>query len=349
MKTTGTLCALLLVWASTSFAQQADNSDGELSGYVFSDFYWMASSHNENIEGSNGFWIRRVYFTYDRRISDSFSARFRLEGNSEGDFLTEAKINPVVKDLYLRWQTERHQVLAGISPTPTWGLVEDVWGYRSVEKTPLDIFNFGSSRDFGIAVNGVLDPDGKLNYHFMLANGSSNASETNKGKKILLSLSYALTEHIVVELYGDWNNNPLNRDWFTLQGFAAYRSDALNVGVLFAHQNRNDAISLVPGSRSDLNLEVVSLFANFEIEGQIDGFVRVDHSFDAVPGVQQNDYFPISNQAESTVLIGGVDIDLGSDIHLMPNLEAAFYSESELTGNTPDSDLIPRLTLFYNF
>lgn len=349
MKTASLFFALLFVWVTATAQQHNIDPQGEFSGLVFSDFYWVAASHNDDLEGNNGMWIRRLYFTYDREINDAFSARFRLEASSEGDFLTSAKLTPVVKDLYLKWQNENHQVLAGISSTPTWGLVEDVWGYRSVEKTPLDLQGFASSRDFGISVKGELDEEGRLNYHFMVGNGNSNRSEIDKGKKFMLSLSYEITERFVVEAYGDWNDNRGNEDWLTLQGFAGYRTDDFNLGILYAYQNRANAVLNTVGSNGDLNLEVASLFTNFAIAENSKGYLRLDHSFDAIPGVHENDYFPLSNQAESTVLIGGVDFEVGPDIHIMPNIEAALYDESDLTGATPDSDLIPRLTLFYNF
>lgn len=348
MKKKGLLWILLMVWVWTpaSFAQtNGNNGNGEISGLVFSDYYWMAAHNDNNVEGNNGFWIRRVYFTYDRDINDAFSARFRLEANSAGDFFSDPKLTPVVKDLYLKWQNDRHQVLAGITPTPTWGLVEDAWGYRSVEKTPLDILGFGSSRDFGILVKGQLDDTGDLNYHFMFGNGNSNRPEINLGKKAMLSISYALTEQVVVQAYGDWNDNPGETDWITLQGFIAYRSDDMNIGLLYAHQNRNNA-AILPGS--DLNLDLVSAFARYAIGERSVGFVRLDHAFDPVPGVNSNDYIPLSSTAEPTVLIGGFDYAIESDIHLIPNIEAVFYGDDNL-GNTPGTDIIPRLTLFYRF
>lgn len=348
MKITGILCVLLMVRASTSFAQLNTGDKGKFSGLVYSDFYWMAAHHDNEVEGHNGFWIRRVYFTYDREISESFSARFRLEANSPGDFITEAKLSPVVKDLYLKWQNKRHQVWAGISSTPTWGLTEDVWGYRAVEKTPLDLLNFGSSRDFGIAARGQLDRQGKLNYHFMFGNGSGNESEINTGKKIMLALSYAATDHLVFEIYGDWNDNTGDTDWLTLQGFAAWQSDNFNVGILYAHQNRSNAFDPIVAGFDGLNLDLVSIFTNFKLSETTGGFLRVDHTFDPIPGVNDNDYIPISGGAEITILIGGFDFNLNPGIHLIPNIETVIYGENP-TGITPDTDFIPRLTLFYNF
>lgn len=346
MKTSSLLAALLLVWASGTLAQSNQNHNGEFSGVVYSDYFWVAANHNNDFEGQNGFWIRRVYFTYDRELSDAFSARFRLEGSSPGDFTTEAKITPVIKDLYVRWSNDQHQVEVGITSTPTWGLVEDVWGYRSVEKSPLDLLDFSSSRDFGISAKGELDQEGRLNYHLMFANGSSNKSETNKGKKIMLSLGYELTEHLVVEGYADYSKNDNSNNWYTLQGFAGYQSDDFNLGLLYAHQARETSIV---GSNPNIDLDIASIFTNFRLSETAKGFFRIDHTFNPVPGVQNNDYFPISNRAGSTILITGVDFDLSEEVHLMPNIEAASYQDPDDGGLKPDGDLIPRMTLSYSF
>lgn len=349
MKTSGILGAILLLCASTTFAQSSQDKNGKFSGVLFSDYYWVAASHDDNIEGENGFWFRRVYFTYDRQLTDAFSARFRLEGSSPGDFSSSQKISPVVKDLYLRWQNEQHQIEAGMSSTPTWGLVEDVWGYRSVEKTPLDMQNFASSRDIGLSFEGELDEEGRVDYHFMLGNGNSNKSEFNKGKKIMFSIAYEVSEHIVVEAYADYNDNTDQQDWMTLQGFAGYQSDDFNLGVLFAAQKRENATDFTTGDPVDLNLEIASVFTRFSLSEKANGFLRIDHTFDAIPDVDDNDYFPMSNQAASTVFIAGLDFNLDHNIHLMPNIEAAVYDDSELTGAKPEADFMPRLTLAYSF
>lgn len=344
MRRIGSLCLFLFVIISGSLAQVNVGENGTLSGLVYSDYYWIASNHNESLEGNNGFWFRRIYLTYDREFSQSFSTRLRLEMNGEGDFVTSAKMIPVVKDAWLKWENNRHEIFAGISPTPTFSLVKDTWGYRSVEETPLNLQNFGSSRDFGIAAKGMLDEDERWNYHAMVGNGhSNNAAEINQGKKGMLALSYQLSEQWIVELYGDWNDLSGEEYWTTVQGFAGYRSEDLNVGALYAYQYRN-----LPGAAGDHNLDIASLFARTSISREMVGFLRIDHMFDPNPAGEDISYIPFSNNAESTLLIGGIDFTLDTDIHLIPNFEAVFYGETS-TGTTPRSDLIPRLTLFYQF
>lgn len=343
MKRIPLLCGLVLLCTGTVTAQ----NNGELSGLFFGDYFWMASNHDENLEGQNGFWIRRIYLTYDRNLTDSFSARVRLEMNSEGDFITSAKLEPVVKDAYLEWKSGEHSIIAGISGTPTFGLSEDVWGYRSVEKAPLDLHNFGSSRDFGIAAEGKLGPEGNLRYHLMFGNGNSNGSEVNKGKKWMLSLAYYLTDHFVIEGYADWNDRAEDTDYSTLKGFAGYQSDSFSAGFVYAHQKREKFFTTA-GQSEDLELDIFSAFTNFSLSEKTTALFRIDHMFEPNPGMTDNDYLPFSGEAESTLVIAGIDIELDENVHLIPNIETIVYGKNT-AGETPTTDVLPRLTLFFTF
>jgi len=343
MKRIGLLCTLLLcIFSTESMAQVSVGEKGTLSGKVYSDYYWMAQHHDPDIEGQNGFWFRRIYLTYERQFSDEFSSRLRFEAASAGDFGSEREMIPNVKDAYLKWQNDNHQILAGISSTPTFGLTEDVWGYRSVEKAPQDLYDYGSSRDFGLSFKGQLDKAGKLNYHFFLGNGNSNRAEIDKGKKLMLSLGYYITENIVIEGYADWNGTSNGLDTYTAQLFAGYQSESFNLGALATHQDSE------PLDFEEAGVDLVSLFTNFEIQDNVKGYLRADHSFENYVGGSDNSYLPFAEGVESTFMVGGLDILLEEKIHLMPNVEAIAYGKN-VFGQRPDTDIIPRLTLFYEF
>lgn len=343
------LCFMLIgLWAGTATAQVSVGEKGTLKGTVFGDFYWIPQNHDSELEGNNGFWFRRIYVTYERDISDSFSSRMRLEMSSEGDFVTDSKLNAVIKDAYLKWSNQSHSIYAGITSVPTWGLVEDVWGYRSVEKTPLDLQKFGSSRDFGIKARGKLGPDKKLGYNLMVGNGNSNATELNKGKKAMLALNYRLTDNWTVEAYGDYNGLTGENDIYTAQGFLAYQSETLHFGALYAVQFRENTTLAVGNAVETVHLDLASLFTNFKITEQTRGLFRIDHMLAPNPQGPGIDYIPFSEEAQSTLFLGGVDIELDPMVHLIPNIETVVYGENS-SGETPGADVIPRLTLHFNF
>ena len=167
-----------ILMASNLFANESN-----FSGLMFGDVYWVAANHDSTIKNQNGIRFRRIYFTFDDKLSKTFSIRFRLEANSAGDFSSTSKLNPFVKDAYLTWSFGQHSMYLGLSPAPTFEFIDEVWGYRSVEKSLVDLQKLGPSREFGIALKGSLDQNKRVYYHLMIGNGSGTRSEDNKGKK----------------------------------------------------------------------------------------------------------------------------------------------------------------------
>lgn len=344
MKRTVLLCLIFLfLFADISVSQVLLGDKGSISGRVYTDYYWMAQHHDPDIEGENGFWFRRIYMTYNRNLDNGFSSRLRLAMSSSGDFTSDNKMTPVVKDAYLQWKNEHHRVIAGISGTPTFGVTEDVWGYRSIEKAPQDLYDYGSSRDFGLAFKGRFGEAEKLGYHFFVGNGNSNGSEFDKGKKVMLAVNYNLTEYLIVEGYGDYHSRTDDLDSYTGQLFGGYQSDALNIGALYSYQYREGTLGF-----DSRDLDLVSFFTNFNISEHTKGYFRADHFFDGYQGGSDNSYLPFAEEVESTFLVGGADIMLSDTIHLMPNIEAIVYGENN-QGISPDNDVIPRMTLFWEF
>lgn len=314
---------------------------GKFSGYMFGDYYYVAANHDPSNEDLNGFWFRRIYFTYDHTLSEDFSVRLRLELGSPGDFTTSSKIEPFAKDAYLKWKLSRHQLLIGLSSTPTWSVVEKIWGYRSVEKTALDLQKFASSRDIGVALKGNLDQEKRVFYHLMFANGAGTGSETNKGKKVYGSLGFKPNDSIILEAYGDWEDRG-DPTRYTLQGFAAYQTEKARVGAQFAYQTRTAP------NQPDENLEIVSVFGAAQLSENVEAFGRFDHMFDPAPsGIS---YIPFDATAESSnFVLAGLSYSPGKNVYIMPNVEIVFYGEDEQTNETPDTDVIPRVTFFYRF
>lgn len=335
----------LIAVACVAFAGTVFAENGKVSGYMFGDYYYVAANHDKSIEDMNGFWMRRIYFTYDQKLDDGFSVRLRTEMNSPGDFTTSSKLTPAVKDAYLKWTADNGtQLLFGYSPTPTWNVVEHIWGYRSVEKTPLDLMKFGSSRDFGLAIKGKLGDGGKVYYHAMFANGNSNKSETNKQKKVMGSLGVWLTDHVLVEAYADYDGRPDHKNRNTLQGFVAYKTDNARVGVQVTYQNRQMGVG-----NEDMDSTIWSVFAAGKVSGETSFFARVDGNSDPVAGGTGIAYIPFDDTAKPLFMVFGLDFNVSPKVHIMPNVEMVSYSAVNDGDPEPDTDVIPRVTFYYKF
>lgn len=345
---TAALALLLTVMCPVASTAQT-SSGGEFSGLVYSDYYWVAAHHRSELEGANGFRFRRIYLTYDHRFDARWSSRLRLEMDQPGDFDTVTKMSPVVKDAWVAYSPGDHRFELGLTSTPTWGLVEDVWGYRSVERTALDLYGWGSSRDIGLSAEGSVPGSDRLRYHLMFANGSSNRSEADAGKKIMSALRYALSDQLVVQGYLDYEETPGPGSVRTGQLLGAYRTDDLRAGLQWARQWRG-----VPGERTPVDL--VSLFATVRASPTVRLLARLDRVFDPIAEGEAIDYIPFHERAEATFLLAGLDWNPAGPLHLVPNLEAVFYGEPKVgpgdgqpIGGRPETTLLPRVTFFYTF
>ena len=89
----------------------------------------------------SSFEFRRIYLGYDYDISEKFTAQFLLayEGAT---FTTDGKRSMYIKGANLRWKNIFHNsdLVIGQMSTPTFATTsEPVWGYRSLEKTIMDM------------------------------------------------------------------------------------------------------------------------------------------------------------------------------------------------------------------
>ena len=342
MKTSKTLLLSFFLLSSMLWAQEVKD---KFSGYMFGDYFWVAAHHDSTIKDANGFWFRRIYFTYERSMTETVSLRLRLEMNSAGDFSkTSAALTPFVKDAFLKWKINQdHALLLGISEVPTLSLVEATWGYRFIEKTPLDLQKWVSSRDFGVALQGNLLNAPKIKYHFMLGNGSGEKSEINQGKKIMTAISYYPSDHIILEAYGDWTDETGATDYYTFQGFAAYKTERLTVGLQAAQQIRQSP------NQADKNFTLASGFLTLKAADKITLVGRADRLFEAGGSLAAKQvYLPFDTTAPSTLLIGAIDYAPLPDVRVTPNVEIVMYDKKD-SGSKPDTDIMARITFFYQF
>ena len=81
-RSTLSLCAVLLLSVTAAKAENA-----KISGYMFGDYYAVLAADDGSAklpEKRNAFQFRRIYFTYDKKLADDFSVRYRLEAKDAG-------------------------------------------------------------------------------------------------------------------------------------------------------------------------------------------------------------------------------------------------------------------------
>ncbi len=339
MKGKHLLLALVISLLISSATLQG--GDGKFSGLMFGDYYYVLSNHTESVEKNNGFWLRRVYFTYDNTLSDKFAMRFRLEMNSPGDFKTSSTLVPFVKDAYLAAKLGKHTLMLGLIGTPLYDNLDEYWGYRPMEKTPIDLFKFGNSREFGVGLKGALDSKNKLTYTILAGNGDGLKSEIGRGKAVYGRLNFQPTPSLFFELYADYTNMDNDSSVNILQAFAGLKGSWGRSGLNFGYRHAKQA---------DLSsdLKFISLFGVYKVSPKLELVGRFDHLLDPNPNGSKIDYIPMASNAKANVVLAGLGWSLSDSVKVIPNLKYVFYNAPE-SGAKPDADLYAYLTLYFKF
>lgn len=205
-------------------AQQVD-----VGGLGFIDYFYTLSSPVEDEDELHGFTYRRLFLTADFTLSESFFGRARIEANEET--LGSSGPVPFVKDLWLAWRYHGdHEARIGVMPPPVFELPEEVWGYRSLEKTILDFQGINSSRDFGVRFDGPLGGD--FGYAVMFGNGDGVRPESDPYKRGYALISYEPESGIRLSGAVDRAGYEDPGDGSTrVSAFGGFRSNRLNFGA----------------------------------------------------------------------------------------------------------------------
>ena len=340
----------------------ASTSSHKFSGLMFGDYYWYYKYHQAQIgdtdptsvEGQQGLWFRRIYFTYDFKYNDKLSTRLRLEMNSNGDF-AGGDLVPYVKDAYLKWVYKgNHQLTLGIQPTLTFDWLDGLWGLRHIEKTPADLYRIDSSRDFGLTFAGPTPVNG-LAYAAQFGNESGSGSETNTGKILRFEGRYERNPGLALEGFYSFANRPAGEDRHTAQAIGGLRTAVARAGAQYLWQQRTSG-------QAAASAQTISIWSGFGVwdflPGKADVFLRVDdvkgHLGDAetgLPDAEGIDYWLLSSQAPFTMWIVGGEWYLHPSVRVGPNVEMARYSHDPDPAQFPGrrSDSILRLTFFWTF
>jgi hypothetical protein len=320
----------------------------KFSALLFGDYYYFAQNHDPKWEDQQGFWIRRIYLTWDHTFSPKLTARFRLEANSNGRLQSSA-ITPYFKDAYLRWTYwGRQQLTVGLQPTPIIEFGDTFWGLRHVEKTPVDLYKWDSSRDAALTGAGPLNQAGTLKYVVQFGNESGTEAEVNTSKAIRTALRYDGKSGLIFQGNVSRFHHVEHADWTTVEAEAGYRHARGRAGVEYAYQLREHAEF---STTSDITQRVVSVFGVIDPKPQkISVFARLDFYLDACPKCAELSYLPIDPGAPFTFGLAGVEFYIHPSVRFSPNVEWVAYGTPVSAGAAPlKNDVVFRTTFFWTW
>lgn len=300
-------------------------------------------------------------------LPTSSSGDIVLDGN-RGVYLKAANVQ------FKNWWMNSN-VIFGQQGTAAFGVSENLFGYRSIEKSVADMRGLAQSNDLGIQAKGTFDQPGLYNYSFMISNGNGAKEESDKYKKFALELNgWFMDKSIVVELYGDYMDKAagktvitstsaavdtvkgLDQSNMTLKFVAGYTSDPITAGVEYAMQTQKNQSTVVAGT--DATPSGLSIFARGTIlKKQLMWFARYD-MFD--PDTKASGANVDNVQAASwkeNFITAGLDWqpDQTANAHIIPNVWINTYKDKS-AGSTKfpmisdrEGITVGRLTFAYKF
>jgi hypothetical protein len=384
MRKTLWLVVLCLLGIAATALTQDNAPAGKFSGYMFGDMYYNVARDTSFATGHNtpsktaltgprdmqGFQFRRIYFAYDNDISTQFTSRFRLEADqsalttstksADGDGTYQGKITVFVKDAYLKWKNVfgNNDLIFGIQPTTAYDFSEGAWGYRSLEKTIMDLRGIIPSRDFGLALRGKITDDGMFNYWAMITNGDGNSPASSKFHRYSLNLQVKPADNWNITLNGDYraqyNTNDINstatpkatvsNGILTASLFLGYNvKNQYSFGVEAFNQSiANQFIDNVttPTTQNSLTAMGVSVWGTYNFQPDLALVARYDYYDPNTNGDSKGDL--------RNYILGGLSWKADKNVSIIPNVQYETY-EAPVNGTGPDASLNARLTFYYIF
>jgi len=391
-------CSMALSVATAANAQNADTTaefkpHGNLWGYTFGDFAYKGNADILNRGGSNQytgmpanantFQFRRIYLGYNYDISPKFSSELLLAaeddfngasitqgagGTAIGDVTAGGKFTPYIKLANVRWKNifKNSDFVIGQQSTPGFAKTgrndqtsEEVWGYRSIERTISDIRRTPSF-DMGASLQGWFDNKGNFGYMFMVGNGNQSKPATNSFKEFYGDV-YAkfLNKRLVIDLYQDYEklawgvfvkglNGPEYEDRNMTKLFAAWNTNKLTIGfegfqntimsgikvtgvdgnTYYRTQHTMAASFYVRGRvisapNGDPRLNFFARFDNYDPSGDLSSIANNANTKAFTNSVAQ--YDPSTKEQFVTA---GFDYMPFKNVHFMPNLWLNTYTSS---------------------
>lgn len=356
---------LLLIWATTGIAQEKEPpAAGRFSGLMFGDYFYnierdagIGNQTNVALTGTKtmqGFQFRRIYFTYDHDIDRQFTTRLRLEADQSAT-TSNGKIGVFVKDAYLMWKNvfSGSDLIFGIQPPPTYEVSEASWGFRSIERTIMDLRGIYASRDVGVSLKGRVTESGTVNYTVMIGKNAGNSPSTSKYNRYSAQLHIKLAASLQGTAYIDYNARADRADPFnagsnvsngstTAALFLGYvRPAEFSVGMEGFTSTRANGYT-APGANSLSVLPTVgfSAWATVTLMPDVVAIGRYDHfdpNSDTSAKGDSRDY-----------IIGAVAWKPHRNVSIIPNILYESY-EKPLSGTALDGSVTARVTLYCVF
>jgi hypothetical protein len=265
--------------------ESPDSTRGHFWGYMFGSYYTKlhADSFGRGItqyaglpKGANAFSLERLYLGYDYFFNSQFSVHAVMahEENADDAYVANGKINTdanqnrtfYLKYANMEWNNMYNtgmKLSVGCITTPSFAITEEpFWGYRSIDRTIMDMKGITGSNDMGANIGGKIwkkkNDDGSeaacLGFNFMVGNGTGSVPDNYQ---ILQSFTVwkkyygdiylkMFNDKLVLDIFGDGRTlqwTPFNSNVMTGRIFLGYKAKNFNISVEYFEQIQKNLVS----------------------------------------------------------------------------------------------------------
>jgi len=273
--------------------ESPDSTRGHFWGYLMGSYFTKphadtlgrGTTQYSNLQkGTNEFSLDRVYLGYDYFFNNQFSvhAVMAYEETNDDAFGSVTTLQNYDRSLYLKYANMEWnnmfntglKLSVGAITTPSFAITEEpFWGYRSVDRTIMDMKGITGSNDVGANIGGKIwkekDETGAENacvgFNFMVGNSTGAIPDVpgitgnyTTWKKYYGDLYLKMFhDRIVLDLYGDghtfsWTpvaDRPHDMHQYEITGraFLGYKTRNFNVSVEYFEQMEYNMVDEVKG------------------------------------------------------------------------------------------------------
>lgn len=267
---------------------------------VYSNFHTTFSDG----ESVSAFELTRVYLGYQYQFSENFSALANIDVADPG--VGGLEMTAFVKNALLCYQTSNLDILFGLIPTTQFKVQEGFWGYRYIEKSYQDAYNFNSSADLGVSMAYKLTDF--LSADMMIANGEGYKKlQSDSVLRTGLGVTVKPTKKLTGRVYYDFSSKATT--YSSLAFFAGYVDEKLSIAAEYNRQTNYRFLE-------DHDLYGPSFYGTLKLSEKINLFARYDKLMSNVVSGAEADW----NQGnDGQLYLAGLEFSPVKGIKLAPN------------------------------
>lgn len=336
---------------------------GKFSGVTYFDYSYDLTNDSTT---NNAFGLNRVYFTYEQKLSDNISYKFQTDIDIDiGKIYGSSPFNVYLKNAKVDWKTSIGKITLGMQGMNIFNVTEKNWGFRFLEKSPMDKHKFSSSADMGIGYSNIF---GSYNFNFMITNGTGyKKSENDKYKKLSAQIIFGpknLTKKdgvnigtsLSIEPYdfsekkwsitndeteeGEWaeTGNVSVKNKTVLSIYSGYAGNKLRIGAEFdMHKGTYDTptptsnISEPIMESEIMTKSIIATYASYKLSDTFEVLAYIDLYDPWTESIDNIDTNDINEARDSeTNIIAGFSYHPGKGLTITPNVRMSIPEE----GNT---------------